>query len=485
MQLTLAQVLEATGAQIIHGSIEPKRCISGWSIDSRTVEPGDLFFAIKGDVHDGHAFVPKAFERGAVAAVVSSYIAAPPGVLLRNSRTTGLESSVSPEEQASFFADWRRAAGACTLLKTDDPLGALQRLAHWARKQWGGKVIAVTGSAGKTSTKDIIASFLGTRFRTGKTIGNFNNHIGLPLSLLRLPEEAEIAVIELGMNHAGEIRDLARIAEPEVGVVTNVGYAHVEAFDSIEGVALAKRELIEELPESGTAVLNADDERVLAFRSCRPGTSITYGFSEQADLRAVQVEGGPSETEFTVHGVRFRTALTGRHSVLNLLAGLATAKVFAIGVDELVPLVESLRATKMRGERSVRNGITTLNDSYNSNPEAARSMIDVLRAEPAQRRIAVLGEMLELGHMAEVLHRNLGSYVADAGVDVLVGVCGVSRLMVEQAKRAGLDNHTAFFFEDAETAGDFLRDFVRPGDAILFKGSRGIHVEKAIERMEQ
>ncbi len=455
MQLTLAQVLEATGAQIIHGSsghgpIEGKRCVAGWSIDSRTVEPGDLFFAIKGDVHDGHAFVPAALERGAVAAVVSSEIASAPGVLL----------------------------------KTKDTLCALQRAAHFARKQWGGRVVGVTGSAGKTSTKDIIASFLATRFRTGKTIGNFNNHIGLPLSLLRLPDEVEIAVIELGMNHAGEIRDLARMAEPEVGVITNVGYAHVETFDSIEGVALAKRELIEELPESGTAVLNADDARVLAFRKIHSGRSLTYGFSEQADVRAVQTEAGPNETEFTVHGVRFRSALTGRHSLLNILAGLAAAKVFGISFDELVPAVANLRATRMRGERSVRNGITILNDSYNSNPEAARSMIDVLRAEPAQRRIAVLGEMLELGHMAEVLHRNLGNYVADAGVDVLVGVCGVSRLMVEQAKRAGLDNHTAFFFEDAETAGDFLRDFVRPGDALLFKASRGIHVEKAIARME-
>ena len=455
MQLTLAQVLEATGAQIIygssgHGPVGEQRYVSGWSIDSRTVEPGDLFFAIKGDLQDGHAFVLKALERGAVAAVVSSEIAGASGLLLKKA----------------------------------DPLCALQRVAHRARNCWGGKVIAVTGSAGKTSTKDIIATFLGTRFRTGKTIGNFNNHIGLPLSLLRLPNEAEIAVLELGMNHAGEIRDLARIAEPEVGVVTNVGYAHVEAFDSIEGVALAKRELIEELPESGTAVLNADDERVLAFREGRRGPSITYGFSEQADVRAVQAEGGPSETEFTVQGVRFRSALSGHHSVLNILAGLATAKVFGIAFDELVPAVANLRPTKMRGERSVRNGITILNDSYNSNPEAARSMIDLLRAEPAQRKIAVLGEMLELGHMAEVLHRNLGNYVADAGVDVLVGVCGVSRLMVEQAKRAGLDNHTAFFFEDAEAAGDFLRDFVRPGDAILFKGSRGIHVEKAIERME-
>ncbi len=252
------------------------------------MRPGDLFFAIKGDVHDGHAFVNPVLEAGAAAAIVSEPIASPRGLVLQVS----------------------------------DTLRALQQLAHWARRRWGGRVVGVTGSAGKTSTKEMIAAFLGVRWRVGKNAGNFNNHIGLPLSLLRVPQEAEIAVLEMGMNHAGEIRELARIAQPDTGVVTNVGYAHVEAFDSVEGVAAAKRELIEELPESGTAVLNADDERVLRFRDGHKGQTITYGFSEHADVRAAQFESGPNGSEFTVHGVRFRTVLAGRHSVLNILAGL-------------------------------------------------------------------------------------------------------------------------------------------------------------------
>ncbi|HEX3683096.1 MAG TPA: UDP-N-acetylmuramoyl-tripeptide--D-alanyl-D-alanine ligase [Bryobacteraceae bacterium] len=446
MELSLAQVQAATHARMAH----PSECVvRGWSIDSRTIAPGDLFFAIKGDRFDGHAFVTDVLARGAAAAVVSE----------------------SP------------AAVSGTLLEVEDTLEALQQLAAWARRRWGKPVVAVTGSAGKTSTKDIIAELLSVRLRAGKTIGNLNNHIGLPLALLRIPDEAEVAVLELGMNHAGEIRHLASLAEPQIGVVTNVGYAHVEAFDSIEGVAAAKRELIESLPASGIAVLNADDPRVLSFRAAHRGRTVSYGFSSGADLRATEPDLSPEGAEFKVCGVKFQTRLSGRHAVSNILAGLAVAKLFDIEPRELVESVARLAPGEMRGERSHWRGITILNDSYNSNPEAARNMIDVLRQEPAERRIAVLGEMLELGRLAESLHRDLGNYVANAGVDVLVGVSGVSRFMVEEASRAGM-THAAFFFENPGDAGAFLREFVRGGDAILFKGSRGVHVERTLAAMK-
>ncbi len=453
MELSLAQVQAATNASVLNvqalGSWEEIRA-RGWSIDSRTVNPGDLFFAIKGDRYDGHAFVKTAFEQGAVAAVTHE----PMG----------------------------NVAGP--LLSVSDTVEALQQAARSARRAWGRPIVAVTGSAGKTSTKDIIAELLGTRLRIGKTIGNFNNHIGLPLTLLRIPQEAEVGVIEIGMNHAGEIRHLAGIAEPRIGVVTMVGYAHVEAFDSIEGVAAAKRELIESLPDSGIAVLNADDERVLAFRKAHSGRTLTYGFSANADLRATEVEMSPEGASFTVCGVRFETRLIGRHAVSNILAGLAVATLFEFDLGQLAATVSALAPGKMRGHRSQWNGITVLDDCYNSNPEAVRNMIDILREQPAHRRIAVLGEMLELGHMAERLHRDVGMYVANAGVDVLIGVRGVSRLMVDEAIRTGLSDHAAFFFDQPEDAGVFLRNFVRPGDAILFKGSRGTHIEKALATME-
>lgn len=424
--------------------------VTGWGIDSRTVKPGDLFFAIKGENFDGHAFLQTAFDAGAIAAVVSEEVE------VRNR----------------------------PVLRVPDTIEALRRMAEYARKRWGGRIVAVTGSAGKTTTKDLIAAVLGVKYRVGKTAGNFNNHIGLPLSLLRFPDDAQVGVIEIGMNHAGEIRDLAAVARPQIGVVTNVGYAHIESFASIEGIALAKRELIESLPADGVAVLNADDRRVAAFRSVHRGSTLTYGMSSQADVLSTDVELAAEGSSFSVDGVRFRTALNGRHGVQNVLAALAVAKIFEIDLQELVSTIAQFAPGKMRGERSEWRGITILNDSYNSNPEAARSMVDVLRGELAQRRIAVLGEMRELGLWAESLHRDLGRYVAEAGIDVLIGVRGVSQFMVDEAIGTGRFDHAAFFFDEPEQAGEFLRNYVRPGDAILFKGSRGTHVEKALAAME-
>ena len=449
MQLTLAQVQAATGAQFL-GSAVADTNITGWSIDSRTAAQGDLFFAIKGERLDGHAFVNAVMVQGASAAVVSEPIADAKGPLL--------------------------------LVK--DTLDALQALAHWARKHWAKPIVAVTGSAGKTGTKDIIAALLAVRYKVGKTVGNFNNHIGLPLSILRLADDSQVAVLEMGMNHAGEIRALVGIAQPEHGVVTTVGYAHVENFDSIEGVAAAKRELVEGLPKSGVAILNADDARVIKFSASHQGRSVTYGFAEGAEVRAENAQIGADHASFTVQGVRFETTLSGRHSVSNILAGIAVAGVFGIAPRELVNAVAALAPGKMRGERKVWRGATVLNDSYNSNPEAARNMLDVLRTEPAQRRIAVLGEMRELGQMSEQLHRQLGEYAVSAGIDVVIGIHGAARFLVESAVKAGAHPKAAIFFDQPQTAGDFLKDFVKSGDAILFKGSRGTQVETALARME-
>jgi len=425
--------------------------ITGWSVDSRTVEPGDLFFALRGPNHDGNAYVTDALRKGAVAAVI--------------------------DEQ-----DYLRTNDMRPLLIVPNSLVALQQIAAWARNHWGGEVVAVTGSAGKTSTKDVIAEMLSVTMPAGKTIGNFNNHVGVPLSILRLPSAARVAVLEIGMNHAGEIRDLSAIARPRIGVVTNVGHAHMEAFDSIEGVAAAKRELIEALPIDGVAVLNADDPLVSRFREVHRGRTITYGLSEGADVRAEQAQYTADGVRFQVNGVQFESRLMGRHSILNLLAGIAVAGLYGIQPDQLTGVVSKLSAGAMRGQRFVHNDILILNDCYNSNPDAARAMIDVLRETPAKRRIAVLGEMLELGHWAESLHRDVGIYVANCGIDVLVGIRGEARHLVDAAREAGQAVDAAFFSPDTTAAGDYLRQIARPGDVILFKGSRGTHVERALER---
>jgi UDP-N-acetylmuramoyl-tripeptide--D-alanyl-D-alanine ligase len=424
--------------------------ITGWSVDSRTVAPGDLFFALRGPNHDGNAYVEDALRKGAVAAIVD-------------------EKKDGARENDP-------------LLTVPDSLVALQKIASWARVQWNGEVVGVTGSAGKTSTKDVIAEMLSVKMLVGKTMGNFNNHVGVPLSILRLPAAACVAVLEIGMNHAGEIRDLSAIARPRIGVVTNVGHAHMEAFDSIEGVAGAKRELIEALPPDGIAVLNADDPLVVRFREVHRGRTITYGMNEDADVRAEQVEYTCEGIRFQVEGVRFESQLLGRHSILNVLAGIAVAGLYGIKPEELTTVVSELSAGSMRGQRFKHNGILILNDCYNSNPDAARAMIDVLRETPAKRRIAVLGEMLELGRWAESLHRDVGRYVANCGIDVLVGIRGEARQLVDAAREAGQAVDAAFFFPDTAAAGDHLRQIARPGDVILFKGSRGTHVEQALER---
>lgn len=445
MTLDLQAVGRAMGAG---GNPRPVK-VTGWSVDTRTQSPGDVYFALRGPNFDGHAFVAAAAEKGAAAVVV---------------------------ERA---ADVRGPDILCV----GDTLRALQDTGAWARTKWGGSVVGVTGSAGKTTTKDAIAHLLETDMMVGRTIGNLNNHVGVPLSILRLPDGCRAAVLEVGMNHAGEIARLAEIARPDVGVVTNVGYAHVEFFEAgIEGVAAAKRELIEGLRPDGVAVLNADDPRVSRFRGAHPGRSITFGFSEGADVRAEKADLRADGSSFRALGVDYETGLTGRHAVLNLLAAIAVAQVFEIAPERLRDAVRTFTAGKMRGERLEHRGVTIWNDCYNSNPEAARSMIDVLAATPARRRIAVLGEMLELGDASEQLHREVGRYAATHGVDLLIGVRGAARFTVDEARAAGMPASAAVIVEDPAEAGELARREAREGDAILFKGSRGVRVERALER---
>src|SRR5438876_277596 len=285
--------------------------VSGWSVDTRSLVAGDLYFALRGPYHDGHDYVEQAIQKGAAGVVVDHPI-----------------------------------EGIRNAMVVPDTLAALQSLASRARKSWGGQVIGVTGSAGKTTTKDAIAHLLSAEMKVGKTIGNLNNHVGVPLSILRLPEDSRVAVLEMGMNHAGEIRALAEIAQPNVGVVTNVGYAHTEYFDSIEGVAAAKRELIEALPADGTAVLNADDPRVASWAPLTPHT-VTFGFSEGASVRAENLELAPDRSRFTVGGARFDIPLPGRHGVMNALAAIAVAGVYGIPPQRLTQAAASLEAGKM------------------------------------------------------------------------------------------------------------------------------------------
>lgn len=450
MRLPLPFVLQTTGGRLASAdrrAFETSLAL-GVSTDTRTLAPAALFAALRGPNHDGHAHVATAFAKGASAALVERE---------------------SPE-----------VAGHQIVVA--DVLAALQKLAQVMRRRWGGIVIGVTGSAGKTTTKDAIAAVLATAGPVGKTMGNLNNHIGVPLSILNLPDEARYAVIEIGMNHAGEIRELSAIAAPEFGVVTNVGTAHIENFESIEGVAAAKRELVEALPDSGTAILNFDDERVRNFAAAHSGAVVTYGTQKGADLQAEDIRYTETGSEFRVRGLgEFRCPLPARGGISSSLAALAVARALDLSSEPLREAIGSLQPARMRLERIEHGGMTIWNDCYNSNPEAAKMMLDLLAATPAQRRIAVLGEMLELGRWSEELHRDVGLHVARCGITVLVGIRGAACHLVDAARGAGLTAGAAYFFDGPSEAGTFLKSIARPGDALLFKGSRGTRVEAALE----
>ena len=412
----------------------------GYSIDSRTVQPGDLFFAIRGPRNDGHDYVPAALRRGAVAAVV----------------------------EPSY-----RGAGEQALVPADDTGVALRTVAAKARQEWGRTVIAVTGSGGKTTTKDVIAALLGESRPVAKSEGNLNNEYGLPLSLLRVPAEAHAAVVEIGINHAGEMRPLAGIAAPDIGVVTNVGSAHLGNFASVDEIGREKGQLIESLSEGGTAILNADDPRVSGFRSLHSGRTVTFGIDRAADIRAEDVEElGADGIRFRLAGNRMVSALPGRHSVYNILAAIAAVRPLGIGPERLPDAVARLRPTAMRGIVRKAGGVTVIDDCYNANPSAMAAMLEVLRRTDATRRIAVLGEMRELGERSRELHRQVGMAVALAGVDYLVAVGGDA---AQIADSAGVP---AEFHDSPAAAARFLTRFVRAGDAVLIKASRGVGLER-------
>jgi len=449
MKLSLSKI-----AEFISGARDfPREEIArGYSIDSRTVGAGELFFAVKGDRFDGHDFVEQALEKGAVAAVV---------------RRDQLH----------------RYSSGTKLLAVDDTLIALQTLAAAVRKLWGKPVVGVTGSAGKTTTKEAIAQVLALRGRVLKSEGNFNNHFGLPLMLLKLEPEQDVAVIEMGMSHAGEIRALAKIAHPEIGVVTNVAPVHLEFFDSLAGIARAKYELIESLPSSGTAVLNADDEYVSQFGRGYKGKVILYGTWAGSDIRAENLQNrGTEGSEFEVVAAgareRVRLPLVGEHNILNALAAIAVGLTQGLTLHEATVALATLVPADKRGQVLQLGNITIINDCYNSNPKALRAMVDALAEMKAARRIVVAGEMLELGPAAEEMHREAGRHIAEKKIEVLVGVRGLAEATVTSAQQAGMQ---AQFLATPEEAGDWLARETRDGDVVLLKASRGVKLEKALE----
>jgi UDP-N-acetylmuramoyl-tripeptide--D-alanyl-D-alanine ligase len=431
-------------------------------IDSRAVRAGDLFVAIHGERLDGHEFVAAALRGGAGGALV--HRAPAPG------------------------AGHREAF----LIQVDDTTRALQDLARDVRRRSGARVVAITGSAGKTTTKEITAGFLSSRYSVFRNKGNLNNHIGLPLSLLELRSRPEVAVVELGMNHPGEIRTLVGIAEPEVRVWTNVGDAHLGFFASAEAIADAKAEILEGAREDDVLVANAGDPRIVQRMRGFRGRVITFGIDAAADVRATDVRNrglaGMEADVATAQGSRrLTTPLLGAGNLSNVLAAIAVGTHFGVPLDEMVDGAARLTPAPRRGELlRLPGGITLIDDSYNASPAAMKRSLETVRAAVGSaRKVAVLGEMLELGAHAERLHRECGKAAAEAGVDLLITVGREpAAVLAAEAVAAGMPAGSVSHVGSKEEAAEEVLRQVRAGDLVLVKGSRGIGTDLVVERLK-
>lgn len=462
-QLAAGEIAAAMEGELLTDGARAAEEVSGFSIDSRTLTPGELFIAIKGERLDGHDYVSTALRAGACGVVVHEASAAPPA-----------------------GPGWR----APLVIRVSDTTRALQRLGQHVRRQSGARVVAITGSAGKTTTKEITADFLGARFRVFRNKGNLNNHIGLPLSLLDLRFRPEVAVVELGMNHPGEIRALVGIAEPDVRLWTNVAEVHVGFFDSLEAIADAKAEILEGASSATLLVANADDPLVMARVKRFAGRVTTFGFGSSANVRALNVRdqglAGMSAELQTPKGLaRMVVPLLGWNNLANVLAATSAALSFEVPLDTIVARAAALRPAARRGEvHRLRDGAIVLDDSYNSNPRAVEGMLEVVLAAPeGKRRIALLGEMLELGDRAIELHERTGRLATK--LDRLVTIGGEpARRLGLAAVAAGLAESALAHCETSDQAAELAATLVEPGDLVLVKGSRGIRTDRVVDRLK-
>lgn len=452
MDATSLQLLAQWAIGTLAGG-NPALTVTRICTDSRKLERGDLFLALRGENFDGHAFVPQAATLGAAGVVV--------------------ENAYEGELPAGF-----------PVIRVADTLQALQSIATRYRASLPLRVVALTGSSGKTSTKDFVAAVLGEKYRVVKTEGNFNNHIGLPLTMLRASEIDEIGVFELGMNHPGEIAPLAAMAAPEVGIITNVGMAHIEFMGSRAAIALEKGMLAEALPASGFLVLNAADEYSESIARRSPATTLTTGFG-RGDVSATLLEARFDANRFRVQAgedaAEVLLPVPGLHMIENALLAIAVGRVFDVSLSEAAEGLAKSQLTKGRLEQKTLGGIHFLDDTYNANPESMRAALRTLAVLPVSgARIAVLGRMGELGAESGGGHRRVGQDAAQAGIDVLVAVgAEEAGYIAEAARQAGLKevHHLA----DTAAAAAFLAERARPGDLVLIKGSRSARMERVFD----
>ncbi|MGM9935990.1 MAG: UDP-N-acetylmuramoyl-tripeptide--D-alanyl-D-alanine ligase [Candidatus Ornithomonoglobus sp.] len=445
--LTIKDILRATKGEIISKTSNSAGLeITGITRDSREVSEGVLFVPLKGEKVDGHDFVKSALEHGASAALTEK--------------------------------DIERAKG--TLIRVKDTRKAMGDIARYYKKKYFVPSVAITGSVGKTTTKDMVYAVLSAHYNTLKTPNNFNNDIGVPLTIYGLREEHEMAVIEMGMNHFGEIEYLAGIALPDAAIITNIGMSHIENLGSQEGIFKAKMEITKLFTEKNTLFVNGDD-KFLKTVTGGPYSVVKYGLDPSNDVYAKDIENnGRSGVEFTVvyDGGEFRAAVTqpGIHNVYNALAAVCAGLHFGVSVEECIKGLKECEYTSQRLEIIEHNGIEIINDCYNSSPDSIRAALKVLKASSKNNKIAVLGDVLEMGDFAEKAHYDLGKDIAQSGIDLLVTAGENASKIAEGAKDNGFDNVKVY--ETTADAAEAIAGIAGAGDSVLVKASHGMHFEK-------
>ncbi len=445
-----------TLAEIIDGELttDCDADVTSVAIDSRSVTAGDCFFAIKGVNFNGHDFVKDAFDLGAVCAVVEKEV--------------------------------NDAAGVC--LKVDNTIAALGRVAGWYRNQVGFKVVGITGSVGKTTTREIIAHVLGRYVRCHQSPRSYNNNIGLPLTLLSAPDDAEVVVAELGSNHPGEILGLTAIAKPNIAVVTNVSPAHLEGFGSLENIIKEKVSIRQGLIQSGTFFINADCKPVIEYCKNHKLACTTFGTNPSCDIRADNIVFDDLSSRFDIDGVHVELPLPGRGNVENALAAWAVCRQLGISIDDFVEDIKTVTAFEMRLQLIEIGDYKIINDCYNANPASMKNALDILSRIALslnRRAVFICGEMAELADHSEDFHRQLGEDIAKAHVDVLLAVGGLAEVTAHTAKSRSQDKIDINCFANTQQLCNNLGNLIKDYDIILIKGSRVAGLENAVDQIKQ
>ena len=457
IRLTSNEILRTVGSDQYGNKCEVVPL--GYSIDSRSLRKGDCFIAIKGRNFDGHQFIDEAILKGACLLIISQ------------------DSSIPRSLNIPYII-------------VQDTLLALQQLAGKVRRKWGKTVIGITGSTGKTTTKEITGHLLSSQFNVFQSFENFNNDYGLPLSLLKLETNHEIAILELGMSAPGEIARLSKIAKPNLGVITNVRPVHLEFFSSIRAIAKAKRELIHELPSNGVAFLNNDDVHVRKFSRFYNGEIVTFGIKRIAayqidKVNLKELQGSDFRVSHRGKNYNFSIPLLGYHNISNCMPGIALAHRWRLGFDTIAAQLQTLEPKPGRGlTLHFRSGFSVIDDSYNSNPKALIMMMKLLKTISGyNRKILVAGEMLEMGENSCQFHRVCGKAAAQWKFDFIIGIQGMADQIVTSARNYGYTANQAIFFEDAHQAAEWMVSLVKPRDLVLVKGSRGVGAERVIQML--